>query len=215
MLYGTIPYQSSNMHLVPPAPSLSAQARQAVAPRDNAFFVKMFTNCYQYLDASRAAHGVVAVPRFSNGDLLLVRLRTDRAQGFSVEFPRGSTQTTNCPQSNALSTLADAPQFDWSPRNVLRLGAVASPASLQPTDVFLLAVPNGALPAFDTPEGVNCPLRIPEQEFRQMIERAEVTDGVTLAAYALYLTRQALQQAGQVIPLLDRRKPSRHLTLVP
>jgi hypothetical protein len=202
------------MHLVPPSPSPSPCAAVAVAPRDSAFFFKLFDTCYQYLDAARYAQGVLVLPRFANGDLLLVRLKRQDGMGFSVEFPKGSPQTTNCPQANALNFTTQSEEFDWSLRSVLRLGVVDSPKAKSPLDVFLLAVPSGALPPTTDLEGVNRPLRIPEQEFRKMIDRAEVSDSDTLAAYALFLTRQSLQTSGTVIPLLDRRKPLRRFALV-
>lgn len=165
----------------------SADPAQPVCLHENRFFRLMFNGEYHYLERLKFPRSAVVVPRFANGDLLLVKLKRAPAIGLSWEFPRGGLEHGESPADGGLRELEEETGYRIDPFGVFHLGRLApDTATLNSTaDVLLVDIPDDARPgAFDTKEIVE-PLRVPEREFRDHILSGDIVDGQTIAAYAL------------------------------
>jgi ADP-ribose pyrophosphatase len=156
---------------------------------ENRFFAMKFNGYYHYLEGLKYPDGVVMIPRFENGDLLLVCLRRAPAIGFSLEFPRGGVDKGESLSLAAKREVQEETGYDVPISAVHRLGKIApDTATLNCLeDVFLVNIPDGyAAGAFDTEE-IDRPVRVSESEFAEMVREGSITCGITLAAYALLL----------------------------
>ncbi|HDR9106020.1 NUDIX hydrolase [Paraburkholderia sp. A2RO-4L] len=166
-----------------------AEPAQPVCLHENRFFRLMFNGEYHYLEALKYPRSAIVVPRFANGDLMLVKLKRAPAIGLSWEFPRGGLLQGECPTEGGVRALEEETGYRIDPLGVCHLGRLApDTATINGTaDVLLVDIPDDAARgAFDSKEIVE-PLRVPEHEFRGHILSGDIVDGQTIAAYALLL----------------------------
>jgi ADP-ribose pyrophosphatase len=154
---------------------------------ENRFFAMKFNGYFHYLDPVKYGRGVVMVPRFDNGDLLLVRLRRAPAIGFSLEFPRGGVDAGEALEVAAQREVSEETGYSVPLSAVRRLGKLAQDTATlnSMADAYLVDIP-ADVPAgsFDTEE-IDRPIRMSESAFRKMATNGEIVCGVTLAAYTL------------------------------
>lgn len=145
----------------------------------------MFNGYFHYLDAVRYGRGAVMVPRFENGDLLLVRLQRAPAIGMSIEFPRGGVDVSETEAHAAVRELREETGFDVALGAVIPLGKIApDTATINGfSEAFLVNIPMNALQgAFDAVE-IERPMRVTQQEFGEMVARGDIIDAMTLGAW--------------------------------
>lgn len=173
-----------------PLHSIKTYATEKGVPiclHENKFFRMMFNGYFHYLDAVKYARGAVVVPRFANGDVLLVRLRRAPAIGMSLEFPRGGLEPDEAADVGACRELREESGYDVPAGNAVLVGSVAPDTAtingINP--VFMVTIPDDAVQgAFDVEE-IDLPMRVSERAFRAMICAGEIVDGMTLAAWTL------------------------------
>lgn len=156
---------------------------------ENRFFAMKFNGYFHYLEGLKYPNGVVMIPRFGNGDLLLVRLRRAPAIGFSLEFPRGGVDEGEALNVAAKREVSEETGYEVPISDVHLLGKVAQDtATLNGfANVFVVNIPNNcSAGAFDTEE-IDRPIRVSEARFVEMVKAGEIICGVTLAAYTLLL----------------------------
>lgn len=159
---------------------------------ENRFFRMMFNGRFHYLDAVRYARGAVIVPRYPNGDFLLVQLRRAPVIGLSWEFPRGGLDEGESGPQGAARELGEETGYAVQAESLQYLGRVGpDTATINGTlEVFRVEIEDGATQgAYDTEE-IERPRRVCEREFRDHILAGDIVDGITLAAYSLYLLRR-------------------------
>lgn len=157
----------------------------------NRFFKMIFNGYFHYLEPVKYAKGVLIVPRFSNGDFLLVRLQRVPSVGLSIEFPRGGVEPDEPLELAAVRELSEETGYDLSADSVMSLGRLAAETATVNglMDVFAVHIPDTAqMGEFDTEE-IDKPMRVSEAEFKRMIIAGEIVDGMTLAAYSMLLVR--------------------------
>jgi ADP-ribose pyrophosphatase len=158
---------------------------------ENRFFRMMFNGRFHYLDAVKYGRGVVIVPRFANGDLLLVQLRRAPAIGLSWEFPRGGLDEGETVQQGAARELLEETGYAVEPESLRFLGRVGpDTATINGLmDVYQVDIAdNVAAGTFDTEE-IERPVRMCEQEFAGHVIGGDIVDGMSLAAYTLLKLR--------------------------
>lgn len=163
---------------------------------ENKFFRMMFNGYFHYLDPVKYSKGVATVPVFPNGDLLMVRLRRAPAVGFSIEFPRGGVDPAETLESAAVREVAEETGYAVPEGAAVHLGRIGpDTATLNTlTDVFLVPIPEATKAgAFDAEE-IEQPMRVSRAQFEQMLRAGEVVDGISLASWALALSR------GDILP---------------
>lgn len=160
-----------------------------VCLHENKFFRMMFNGYFHYLDPVRYGKGVATVPVFPNGDLLMVRLRRAPAIGFSIEFPRGGVDKDESLSTAAVRELSEETGYAVPESAATHIGRIGpDTATINGlTDVFLVQVPDTALPGvFDTEE-IEQPLRVSLADFERMLQTGAIVDGISLASWALAL----------------------------
>jgi 8-oxo-dGTP pyrophosphatase MutT (NUDIX family) len=170
----------------------SAEPARPVCLHENRQFRMMFNGRLHYLDGLRSPRSVIVIPRFPNGDLLLVKLTRAPAIGLSWEFPRGGLDGDESVTEGALRELEEETGYRLTSADVRHLGRLAPDSATinAITDVVLVEIPHDAIPGeFDTIE-VIAPMRVPEHEFRHHIQRGDIVDGQTIGAYTLLLLEQ-------------------------
>jgi len=156
---------------------------------ENKFFAMYFNGFYHYLEAVKYGRGVVMVPRFNNGDLLLVCLRRAPAIGFSIEFPRGGVDPDEALEVAAQREVAEETGYAVPLTSVHFLGRMAADSATINglSDAYRVDIPDTVIQgAFDAEE-IERPIRVSESQFKEMVRSGEITCGLTLAAYALML----------------------------
>lgn len=160
---------------------------------ENKFFRMMFNGYFHYLDAVRYGRGVITVPMFANGDLVLVRLRRAPSLGFCLEFPRGGVEKEETVEEGAKRELLEETGYTAVDAQIEPLGKVAADSATLngSTPVFLVPLMEAeGNETFDTEEIANV-LRVSQAQFEAMIREGEIFDGQTLAAWCLYKVRGA------------------------
>ena len=174
------------MHVVK---TYSAEPARPICLHENRLFRMMFNGRFHYLDGLRYPRSVIVIPRFSNGDLLLVKRSRAPKIGLSWEFPRGGLVGDESVIEGALRELEEETGYRLTPADVRHLGRLAPDSATinSITDVVLVDIPDNAEPGeFDTAE-VIAPMRVPEIEFRHHIQRGDIVDGQTIGAYTFLL----------------------------
>lgn len=155
---------------------------------ENKFFRMMFNGYFHYLDPIRYGRGVITVPRFANGDLILVRLRRAPALGFALEFPRGGVEEGESLEDGAARELLEETGYSADLADVRCIGKVAADSATLngATPVYWVPLQEGRAPgAFDTEE-IDSVLRVSQAQFEEMVRQGEIFDGQTLAAWCLF-----------------------------
>jgi 8-oxo-dGTP pyrophosphatase MutT (NUDIX family) len=149
----------------------------------------MFNGQFHYLDGLRYPRSVIVIPRFSNGDLLLVKLSRAPKIGLSWEFPRGGLDGDESIIEGALRELEEETGYRLTAADARHLGRLAPDSATinAVADVVVVDIPDNAEQGeFDTVD-VIAPMRVPEAEFRHHIQRGDIVDGQTIGAYTLLL----------------------------
>ncbi|KWU19128.1 NUDIX hydrolase [Burkholderia cenocepacia] len=131
---------------------------------ENGFFRITFNGRFHYLDAVKYARGVAIVPRFKNGDLLLVQLRRARAIGLSREIPRGGSDAGETVQQGPVRELLEETGYTVEQEPLRFLGRLgADTATLNGLmEVYLVEITDDAVAGeFDTEE-IEKPVRMSE-----------------------------------------------------
>jgi 8-oxo-dGTP pyrophosphatase MutT (NUDIX family) len=162
---------------------------------ENRMFTVFFNGYYHYLEGNTYARGVVMVPWFSNGDLLLVRLRRAPAIGFSVEFPRGGVSPEETLIGAAARELSEETGFTVSEECVHFLGKLGpDTATLNGlSDVFSVQIPDSSLQGNYDTEEIDKPFRVSQKTWIQMICDGTIVDGQSLAAWAMFSARNPVK----------------------
>jgi ADP-ribose pyrophosphatase len=167
----------------------AADRAHPICLHENRFLRVCFNGEFHYVESLKYPRSAIIVPRFSNGDLLLVKLVRAPAIGLSWEFPRGGLETGESVAGGAKRELGEETGYEVELRSVRHIGRVAPDSATinSISDVVLVDIPDEAVQgAFDTQEIV-APLRVPENEFRHHILCGDIVDGQTIAAYGLIL----------------------------
>jgi 8-oxo-dGTP pyrophosphatase MutT (NUDIX family) len=154
---------------------------------ENRLFRMMFNGYYHYLDAIHYGAGVITVPRFTNGDVLMIRLQRAPAIGLSLEFPRGGADVDKSCEEEARRELAEETGYSIPLDAFEYLGELGGDtATLNGTmKVYLVNIPDGVLQgSFDTDE-VEQVFRITPAELGALVRSGRIIDGLSLASYAL------------------------------
>lgn len=170
------------------------------------FFLKLYADCVQFTDERLYESGLVVVPRFSNGDFLLVRSRLPGTTHFSLDFPFAQPHNLHTSRANALNRAAASSEMCWDAHSVYRLGTLRHTSPRNAPNVYLAAVPDDSVQPGTCLEAVDEPLRIPAAHLNLQAVMGEVTDTLTLSALALLACHQECIRAKEVLPVLDRRK---------
>ncbi|MBK3780330.1 NUDIX hydrolase [Paraburkholderia aspalathi] len=167
----------------------SADRAHPICLHENRFLRVCFNGDFHYVEGLEYPRTAIIVPRFSNGDLLLVKLMRAPAVGLSWEFPRGGLEAGETVAEGAKRELGEETGYQVDPLSIRHIGRLAPDSATINgiSDVVLVDIPDEAVQgAFDTPEIV-APLRVPESEFRHHITSGDIVDGQTIAAYGLLL----------------------------
>lgn len=158
---------------------------------ENRIFRVSFNGYYHYLDFKFPA-GAIVIPRFNNGDLLLVRLRRAPNIGYSVEFPRGGVEQGETPEEGASRELCEETGYRVALPDLVHLGQVGpDTATINGfNQVYLAEIPEGAEPASYDTEEIDSLLRVSLAQLNAMVVRDEITCGQTLAALMKLMVRQ-------------------------
>jgi len=160
---------------------------------ENRMFTVLFNGYYHYVEFNNELRGAVMVPRFSNGDFLLVNLRRAPAIGASLEFPRGGINSNETLEFGAVREVLEETGFDLPENAATFIGKFgADTATLNGLqNAFLVTIPDSVQPGDYDQKEINWPVRISEADFLQKIRGGEIVDGITLAAWSLYQTYES------------------------
>ena len=161
---------------------------------ENRFFRMMFNGNFHYLDPVRYGRAVVIVPRFSNGDVLLVRLQRAPAIGMSIEFPRGGLEKDETALAGASRELREETGYALSEKNSRSLGHIAADSATinSKMEVILVDIPDDATQGAnntdaENPDEIDATIRVSKAGFENMLRNGDICDGMTLAAYSLVM----------------------------
>lgn len=153
----------------------------------------IYTNgSYRYVEYNRCVEGAVVVPRFSNGDFLLVQLQRCPVFGLSVEFPRGGIEPDELPIIAASRELSEETGYTLSRDSLHFLGLAGPCTSALNTKmhVFVADIPDEAIQStYDTKE-IAKTIRVSEEVFKRLVLNGKIECGQTLSAYTLYTLHQ-------------------------
>jgi ADP-ribose pyrophosphatase len=164
---------------------------QPLKLHENKVFTVFFNGYYHYLEFNRALCGAIAIPRFANGDFLLVKQRRSPLFGESIEFPRGGVEKGETPAAGARRELVEETGYRVDTDCMMYLGRVGADTATinHEGHVFLVDIPEGAIPdTFDTNE-ISELLRVNLAQLKQLIKEGKIFDGQTLAAFAMIAAR--------------------------
>jgi ADP-ribose pyrophosphatase len=120
-----------------------------------------------------------------------VKQRRSPVFGESIEFPRGGVDRGEAPAAGARRELVEETGYRVDADCLMYLGRVGADTATVNHEghVFLVDIPEGALPeAFDTNE-ISELLRVSPAQLKQLIKENKVFDGQTLAAFAMMAAR--------------------------
>jgi 8-oxo-dGTP pyrophosphatase MutT (NUDIX family) len=176
-----------NTHVIK---TYSAEPAHPICLHENRHFRMMFNGQFHYLDGLPYPRSVIVIPRFSNGDLQLVKLPRAPKIGLSWEFPRGGLEGAETAIEGGLRELGEETGYaDIAPEHARYVGRLAPDTATinSIADVVLVDIPDDAVQGgFDTREILQ-PIRVPEHEFRHHIRSGDIVDGQTVGAYTLLL----------------------------
>ena len=133
-------------------------------------------------------NGVVVIPLREDGcfGLLSIFRHPPRAES-GGEFPRGFGEAGLTPAQNAVKELREEIGAKVQAEDLVFLGTIQTDTGLSAgvVQVFLAPVNAAAIPP-DNGEGIHGLRWVTEEELRGQIAGGQITDGITLAAYAQY-----------------------------
>ena len=132
-------------------------------------------------------NGSVAVPR-KDGKFGLLRMYRHPPRAESLEFPRGYGEAGLTPEENVRKELREEMGAEASA--VEYLGSVRTDTGLSAgcVQIDLAEIRTDAVQ--EGHEGIKELLWLTEEELRRAAARGEITDGITLSAFALYGCRE-------------------------
>ena len=171
----------------------SADRAHPICLHENRLFRLMFNGEAHYLESLKCEHAVVIIPRFTNGDLLLVKLTRAPAIGLSWEFPRGGLEKGESANQGATRELCEDTGYQVAQKQVRHLGRIAPDTATinSVLDVVLVDMPDDAAQAASDTHEKASTLRVPEHEFRHHVVCGDIVDGLTIGAYGLLLLHRA------------------------
>lgn len=158
---------------------------------ENKRFSVYYNGNYHYPEYADTPSGAVVIPRFLNGDFLLVQQRRAPVFGDSIEFPRGGIELGESPEHGARRELGEETGYQVYPKSVTFLGVLgADTATVNGFNhVFLVDIPDDAERVeFDSNE-ISRLLRVTPAELRDLVRDNRIFDGQTLAAYGMLRAR--------------------------
>lgn len=171
---------------------LIATTPEPLLLHENPVFSIYTNGAYRYVEYNRCVEGAVVVPRFSNGDFLLVQLQRCPMFGLSVEFPRGGIEPDELPIIAASRELAEETGYTLT-RDSLRFLGLAGPCTAAlntKMHVFVANISDDVIQStFDTKE-ITKTIRVSEEVFKRLILNGKIECGQTLSAYTLYTLHQ-------------------------
>lgn len=140
------------------------------------------------LDFDSMICGIIAIPRFSNGDYLLARNPCAPRLGCSLEFSRYGVAKGESPEFKVRRKLLADTGFRVDAEDVMCVGCLGTDtaSSAGVCRVYLLDIPVAAAHGRAT----DMLVRITPTELRQLIRDNHIFDAQTLGAYALLQAQQ-------------------------
>lgn len=154
---------------------------------ENKIFSVYFNGYYHYLEYTKTPSGAIVIPRFQNGDFLMVELRRAPVFGQSLEFPRGGIDIGEAPEAGALRELVEETGYRVTSDALTFIGVLGpDTATLNGLNhVFVVDIPDDLVPAaFDTNE-ITRLRRVTAVELRGLIRSNKIFDGQSLGAYGM------------------------------
>lgn len=174
--------------LTTPLKDYTTEKGTPICLHENKIFSVFFNGYYHYVEFNNALRGAVMIPRFPNGDLLLVNLRRAPVVGQSLEFPRGGVNKDETLEQGAIREIKEETGFEVFESAATCIGRFgADTATLNGfQSVFLVDIPENAEPGEYDHDEINWPVRISEKQLSQKIRSGEIVDGISMAAWTLY-----------------------------
>ena len=156
---------------------------------ENRMFRVYYNGNYHYIEFCHANDCAVIIPRFSNGDFLMVRLQRAPAFGVCLEFPRGGIKPKEPWAKGACRELREETGFPSNPEDAMLLGSFgADTATINGSShVYLVDLPDGVEPGKYDEEEIDEVVRVTPAELKAMVKDHRICDGHTLSAYAMLL----------------------------
>jgi 8-oxo-dGTP pyrophosphatase MutT (NUDIX family) len=154
---------------------------------ENRMFRVLFNGQFHYVEFLRHPSSAIIVPRFTNGDFLLVRLPRAPIFGLSLEFPRGRAELFEPSSGTASRELREETGYAIPAADLAFLGEVGPDTATlnERNNVFLARIPDNAEQgSYDTQE-IDSLLRVSEEEFKRFVCAGAILDAQTLAAFTL------------------------------
>ena len=139
--------------------------------------------------------GVVIIP-LHEGRIVLLNQFRHSLRDFQLSFPRGFGEIGISPEENAKKELCE--ELKLEAKNITDLtylGDVVADSGLCGDNVSVYTC-NVSIPKREEEikhEGIIGTVEKTTEEFKQMIQNAEITDGFTLSAYSLYSCKNMIQ----------------------
>jgi ADP-ribose pyrophosphatase len=159
---------------------------------ENKLLSVYFNGYYHYIEFNKTPSGAIVIPRFGNGDFLLVQQRRAPVFGESLEFPRGGVDIGEAPVDGARRELVEETGYRVDALAATFLGVLGpDTATLNGFNhVFLVEIPDGAVQGeFDSTE-ITKLLRVTPFELRNLVRDNKIFDGQSLAAYGMLLAHE-------------------------
>lgn len=145
-----------------------------------------------YVSVKRGRTGAVCVAE-RNGRLLLARHWRLAINAWEWEFPRGMGEAGEDPARTAIRELKEETGLSTSPAQATCLQHMHADAGVLQDDIAVVRI---ALTGYDDPTVTETDWELTEQtwctpeQIDGMIERGEIADGITLAAYTIWRHRR-------------------------
>lgn len=154
---------------------------------ENKMFSVFFNGNYHYIEFNSSNIGAVVIPRFSNGDFLLVELLRAPSFGMSTEFPRGGVNPKESPQAGAIRELKEETGYAVDVESLTFLGMMGpDTATLNGSNyVFIADIQENIIQQGYNTDEITQVIRVTPEELRTLIRTRKIFDGQTLAAYGL------------------------------
>ena len=173
------------------------EAQYAVNPgpplllHSNRVFSVLYDGNSHFIEYNVCDEGAIVVPRFANGDFLLVQLQRAPAFGMSTEFPRGGVDHGEAPVHGGLRELREETGYRAQIDSVTYLGRLGGDtAALNHVGhVFLVDIPEDAIPSDYDKTEIAGHLRVAPEQLKQMVKDNLIVDGYTLAALGMLYAR--------------------------
>jgi len=139
--------------------------------------------------------GVVIIP-LHEGRIVLLNQFRHSLRDFQLSFPRGFGEIGISPEENAKKELCEELKLEAENiTDLTYLGDVVADSGLCGDNVSVYTC-NVSIPKREEEikhEGIIGTVEKTTEEFEQMIQNAEITDGFTLSAYSLYSCKNMIQ----------------------